>query len=257
MSGRHGDRGTRDERRRRSVASHITSPQVGSDPSKFHHDPVFGDVRLIPFTFTDAAGKERQLWQFDPDYEPFLPKGAVRGDVRKQEFCPMCWVPKYFYTDCTKTCVQCDESFVFAAKEQKFWYETLKFNFSSVAIRCHRCRKTRRSEKALRAEIAEAKAGLARDPGDLMYLINVAAALVRYHQKTGQGNLDEAVAAARKALKKEPRASEAIFWEGLAHFEAGRRDKARSLLERFTNIGGKHNRLGTLLKQAKEALASL
>src|SRR5262249_6411178 len=87
-----------------------------------------------------------------------LPRGAVRGDVSQQVFCSAHNEPKYFYLDESRTCVQCGDGFGFSAREQKFWYERLKFSFRSAPIRCLRCRRQRRSEHALREGIARAKA---------------------------------------------------------------------------------------------------
>src|SRR4030095_14215073 len=103
-------------------------------------------------------GKVYEWWQYDPEYEPPLPRGAVRGNVFKQVFCPAHHTPKYFYVDEEQQCIQCGNSFVFNGTEQKYWYDTLKFNFSSIPIRCISCRRERRSEHALREQIARAKA---------------------------------------------------------------------------------------------------
>ena len=59
-----------------------------------------------------------------------------------------------------KSCVQCGPDFVFGAKGQKYWYESLTFHFDSVAIICPKCRKIRRSVKALTAQLDLAKGKL-------------------------------------------------------------------------------------------------
>ncbi len=195
-------------------------------------------------------------WNHDPDFAPTLPKGAVRGDVRRQVFCSMCHVPKYFYVDQTRTCVQCERSFVFAATEQKFWYETLQFNFDSVAVRCRSCRRYRRSLRALRAQIAAALAGLEENPDDPALLLADAEATVRLHQRSGSGNLDRAIAACRKAARLWPGAHEALYWEGLAQWQAGRRAAARRALERFSSRPRPSRRLQDLGREAERILES-
>jgi hypothetical protein len=128
-----------------------------SDAPLFQH-PLFGEIPLIHHSAVGRDGKVYEWWQYDPDYRPPLPRGAIPGDVRKQVYCPWHHVPKYFYVDHEDECIQCGNRFTFRATEQKYWYETLKFNFRSVPIRCLDCRRQRRSEHALREQIARTKA---------------------------------------------------------------------------------------------------
>jgi hypothetical protein len=166
----------------------------------------------------------------------------VAGDVGKQVFCAAHHVPKYFYVDESRKCIQCGQMFVFRAAEQ-YWYETLKFNFSSLPVRCAACRRLRRSEHALREQIAAAKADVRQRPADPAGHLSLARAIVHYHERTRQGDLDVAVAAARKAAALWPEAKEPSLWEGVAHARAGRLAKARRSLEQFlasTRVGKEH-----------------
>jgi hypothetical protein len=43
-------------------------------------------------------------------------------------------MPKYFYVDDERECIQCGKQFTFHAAEQKYWYETLKFNIWTAEI---------------------------------------------------------------------------------------------------------------------------
>ena len=99
------------------------------------------------FTGISRADRRCRAGITTPTTRPPLPKGAVRGDIRKQNFCQMCNVPRYFYVDEPRSCIQCGEGFVFGAGEQKFWYETLGFYARSEAVRCRNCRKQRRSDR--------------------------------------------------------------------------------------------------------------
>lgn len=221
---------------------------------------MFGDIPLVPRMRTDAAGTERTYFWYDRDYAPPLPPGAVRGDVKKQEFCEMCHVPRYFYVDAPRVCVQCNEPFVFRAKEQKHWYETLKFHFDSTATRCLSCRRYRRSERALREQLADARARARQAPNEASAQLALAEALVRYFQRTGQGSVAQAVAAARKARRllrghpgHDPR--ETLFWEGMAQVAAGRSAQARTLLEEFLGPGLAGRKHTALAKEARAWLA--
>lgn len=201
-----------------------------SEP-RYARDPLFGNLPLIHHSNIGINGKTYEWWQYDPDFQPPLPQGAVRGDVRKQNYCPAHHTPKYFYVDEDRQCIQCGRDFIFQAQEQKYWYETLKFNFSSIPIRCLHCRRERRSDHALREQIARAKAEVRKmNPAGYIAL---ARAIVEYHERTQQGNLDEAIAASRKAATLWPDSYEPNLWEGIAHALAGRRQKARSTLKTF------------------------
>ncbi len=222
---------------------------------------MFGSIPLIPRVSIGVDGTVYRGFEYDPDYAPPLPKGAIRGDVERQDFNSVWDVPRYFYVDIQRTCVQCGEAFVFGAREQKHWYETLKFHYDSVATRCVDCRSKRRSDRALRKELADAKVAVrkrADDPGALLLL---AEATVRYFERFQQGNLEEAVAASRKArrlLRGHPskQVRRALFWEGMSQAFAGRRTTARSLLEAFVAGGSVGRGYRALYGEAKRWLAA-
>ena len=215
--------------------------------------PLYGDVPLVRVTVAGVDGKTHEWWRHDPDYCPALPRGALRGNVHKQRFCTAHDVPKYFYLDEPRRCVQCGADFTFEAAEQKHWYETLGFNFGSIPIRCAACRRRRRTEHALREQIGRAKASLRADSRDPGAYLSLARALIEYHERTGQGDLDEAVAAARKAAARYPESSEPLFWEGVAHIRAGRAARGRELLGAF--VAHPDRLPGSLVKRARDYLA--
>jgi tetratricopeptide (TPR) repeat protein len=227
-----------------------------ADPNlRIEPHPLYGEVRLIRRTAPAKSGRTVEWWEYDPSFQPRLPRGALRGDPTKQIFCTAHHVPKYFYVDERRECIQCGAEFTFEAAEQKFWYETLKFNFNSVAIRCPDCRRRRRTEAALRNQIAKARADLDRSPEDPATLLALGEALVRYRQRTGQGSLADAIAAARKAKALWPEAIESSFWEGLAHHLAGRTQRARECLKRFLERSAGTRRLSAFAEEAKEVLS--
>jgi tetratricopeptide (TPR) repeat protein len=241
------DRGSKDKRAKKSK-------QKSKEAKRTVRHPVFGEIPMMKVCTTDESGREFEYWDYDPDYKPSLPPGAVRGNIRKQEFCRMCHKPRYFYVNVQKTCIQCGQDFIFSAKEQKYWYESLKFHFDSFAIRCPKCRRRRRSEKALNKQIAVVKKALQDEPYDPSLLLSLAQAIVRYHQRTGSGNLDEAISSCRQAIKKWPAALEALFWEGLCHLEAGRQDKATTLFDHFVAKAKGKGKYKLLVKEARSYL---
>lgn len=161
--------------------------------------PLYGRVPRVRQT-TVVGGKTYTWWKCDPGFKPKLPRGAVEGDVARQVFCT-CHTPKYFYVDEPRRCIQCGDSFTFSGTEQKYWYETRQFNFHSVPIRCVRCRRLRRNEHALREQVGAARRGVEAHPQDPAAHLALAEAIVELYERTGAGQIEHAIGAARKAAK--------------------------------------------------------
>jgi hypothetical protein len=214
----------------------------------------YGEIPLVERSSSGADGKVYRWWEPDPDYKPKLPPGAVRGDVRRQVFCSACHEAKYFFLDETRACIQCTQSFTFSATEQKYWYETLRFNFNSVPIRCVRCRRQRRSQGALMQAVAVAKASVRSHPEDPAGYLALARAVVELRSRLGNGNLNDAISAARKAADLWPESPEPIFWEGMAHVLAGRRIKGQGQLSRFISAAAAAPTSAGLVQNARRVL---
>lgn len=238
----------------RSGRKHSKRKAAPKKAARVEKHPLYGEIPLVTVTYKDWQGRESSYVDYDRSWRPPVPHGAVAGNVQEQEFCPIRQVPKYFYVDEEKRCAQCGEDFVFSGKEQKFWYESLKFPFDSVAIRCPRCRRLRRSERALRQQIAAALACLEEKPDDVSHLLALAESTVRYHRLTGEGNLDRALAAARRSAKAWPESREPLFWEAACQAEAGRRAKAEELFARFLEKRSRSGRHRRLAREAREYL---
>jgi hypothetical protein len=228
--------GLRRDGRRESRKKPKAPLPPGDDRARVH--PLYGRVPLVHRTVIGNKGRVYDWWEPDPDYRPPLPRGAVRGDPRRQLYCAGHHVPKYFYVDEDRACVQCGREFTFSADEQRYWYEERKFPFDSVPVRCLTCRRRRRSEAALREQIAAARRAIEADSGDPAAHLALAEAIVTYHERADSGPLDDAVAAARRAADLWPECVEAAYWEGAAQARAGRRAKARARLEAFLNGPG-------------------
>lgn len=236
------------EKRRRPARGHAHGRE---DTAGTVSHPLFGAIPLIRVTHPDGTGGSYEGTDYDPDYAPPVPAGAVRGDVRRQEFCRMCHIPRYFYVDEPKRCLQCGKDFVFGAKEQKHWYETLKFHFDSVAVRCASCRKQRRSDLALQQQLAAARAAAQAEPKKPRALLSLAEALARLFERTGRGSLKDGIAASRAARREATAAhhsaeiAESLFWEATCQRLSGHEEKARALYEAFlvATPGGRNKAL--------------
>ena len=68
---------------------------------------------------------------------------ALEGHPALQTWCD--YSPYFAFFDTELRCTDCGQSFVFAASEQRFWYETLKFWVQSRPKQCVPCRRARRA----------------------------------------------------------------------------------------------------------------
>jgi uncharacterized protein YbaR (Trm112 family) len=68
---------------------------------------------------------------------------ALEGHPAVQTWCDH--NPYFAFIDAELCCEDCGQKFVFAATEQRFWYETLKFWVQSRPKQCIPCRRARRA----------------------------------------------------------------------------------------------------------------
>jgi len=95
-----------------------------------------------------------------------------------QTFCDA--LPYFAYYDRTLTCTDCQTSFVFSAREQQYWYETLMFWVQSRPKQCPACRRKRRQDKQAQAELKTALDQLNADDADqLLHVADLYARLGR------------------------------------------------------------------------------
>lgn len=219
------------------------------------HHALFGEIPLIEHRTIGKDGRQLSWFQYDPSYKPKLPRGAVAGDVSRQQYCIAHDVPKYFYVDEKRTCIQCGDAFVFRAEEQKFWYETLKFNFASLAVRCPACRRKKRTEASLRQQLAATLNALEESPDDPHLLLELARTTVTYRERTGEGNLERAIAASRQAREHALQSPEPLYWEGRCHELAGRAAKARRCFQQFLTKARSGDGLRALVASAEAKLS--
>jgi hypothetical protein len=227
-----------------------------TDSPRVRVHQLYGSIPLVERVITGQDGESYPYLEPDPEFRPELPPGAIRGDPSRQSYCSVLHTPKYFYLDEDRECVDCGEAFVFEAKEQRYWYETLQFNLNSVAVRCPRCRGRRRRTAEYGRQVGLAREAVAADPQDPAPYLDLAEGLVRQHQASGAGGLDEAVWASRRAGRLWPGGGgDPEFWEGVAHWLSGRPATAEPLLRRFlSHPASIRRRYRPMVKEAQDLL---
>jgi hypothetical protein len=67
----------------------------------------------------------------------------MEGHPALQTWCD--FMPYFAFIDAERMCEDCGQRFLFAATEQRYWYETLKFWVQSRPKHCLPCRRARRT----------------------------------------------------------------------------------------------------------------
>lgn len=214
--------------------------------------PLFGEVPLLADPGGSGASGPARL--YDPDYRPELPAGAVRGDPRRQLFC--CEIPRYFYVDADRTCRDCGARFVFSAREQKHWYETLGFRLDANAVRCLPCRRSFRRDKGIARALADASRALTEAPLHPPAACAYARAAVVHAERFGHGPLDAAIAALRALRRQAPSVVETLYLEGRCAEVAGRPRSAAASYEKFLAAAPLRGK-AALVRDARARLGTL
>jgi len=72
-----------------------------------------------------------------------FPESAIPADVRKHNFTTMSHM--HWYVDTLRDCRTCKRPFLFFAREQQHWYETLRLRVEVECIDCVECRASLRT----------------------------------------------------------------------------------------------------------------
>jgi len=75
-----------------------------------------------------------------------MQRHAVKADHTKLGHNNTYGLLPLFYVDREFTCRDCGSYEIWTAKQQRWWYETVKGHIDSTAVRCRRCRKLVRDQ---------------------------------------------------------------------------------------------------------------
>ena len=113
----------------RPQREYVTHPRYGNKPTR--SDLIASNDEIM-----------QSHWSYNKD--SIFPESAIKADISKQNYSIY---PRNIYVDVEKQCIQCNRWFIFYAKEQKYWYETLGFYVDADCVKCIDCRKKEHSIK--------------------------------------------------------------------------------------------------------------
>ncbi len=144
-----------------------------SETVKWESHPRYGDRPIItglnPVDFKDGAILS---WHGD---ESRIPNTAIRANLKKQVRATVQWT---HYFDEARTCRECGKPFIFFAKEQAYWHETLQITLDADCVRCVACRRSLRAIARIRSFYESMLAREDRSPTDDLKLAAVGLKLI-------------------------------------------------------------------------------
>lgn len=95
---------------------------------------------------------------------------AIAARPEQQTYCD--YPPYLAYFDWTCRCLDCQNDFVFSAREQQYWYEERKFWVQSRPIRCLACRRKARERRRVPQLLQQALTEFdLHDPRQLLQIV--------------------------------------------------------------------------------------
>lgn len=104
--------------------------------------PRFGKAPIPSGSTVDLETLRKSFWRYRS--EKIYPQSAQKADISRQNFTTF---PREYYVDIQKTCRECGRPFIFFAREQQYWYETLGLYIDVDCVCCCECRKNEQRAK--------------------------------------------------------------------------------------------------------------
>jgi hypothetical protein len=109
----------------------------------------------------------RSYWRYADAH--IFPHTALRADLSVQRYAVF---PRPYYVDMLKTCIECGRAFIFYAREQRHWYETLGFYVDVDCVRCVECRRKQHAAKRHMERYAELQARDSLSRKEMMHFVD-------------------------------------------------------------------------------------
>ena len=153
-------------------------------PKRAPHKPIPADIVPHPrhgaapiasgFVVPEAEIRAG-FWSYGD--ETMFPQSVLPGDPTRQNYTDH---PRRYYVDMLRTCQDCQRPFLFFAREQKHWFETLRFYVDADCVRCTDCRRGARTAQRRLRRYSDLVAKDAPSRKDLMWMVDDAIHLLKH-----------------------------------------------------------------------------
>lgn len=169
-------------------------PAPESLPDLVPHPRYGGAVIASGFDVPEAVVRG-SFWQYRR--ETLYAESAIPADLARQNFSTMA---RLYYVDLLRRCRDCGRPFIFFAREQQHWYETLGFYVDADCVRCPACRRVEHERSARDRRFAKALTRAELTDGELATLADDARALWEQGVLRNEERLRRALNRARRRI---------------------------------------------------------
>jgi hypothetical protein len=166
-----------------SSGQYVPHPRYGSSPR-----PSGVKVPLVDL--------RRGFWRLLGD--TIFPETVLVAQTKKQNFAIY---PRKYYVDVLRTCRICHRPFIFFAREQRYWFETLRFFVDADCVHCPDCRRESRVVQRRLRRYSDLFAKSETTRKELMFLVDDTAYLL---ERGVLKNLSNAGSVKNRALRDIP-----------------------------------------------------
>ena len=136
--------------------------------------PRFGVEPLVSGLNIPRKAIEEGHWSYK--YEAIFPESVLVADTATQNYSIY---PRKYYVDMLERCEACKRPFIFFAREQKYWFETLRFYVDARCIHCPECRRDTQWIRRRLKRYSDLSAKSIKSEDELKQLINDGTYLLR------------------------------------------------------------------------------
>lgn len=126
-----------------------------------------------------------------------FPESALLADTAKQNYS---MYPRHFYVDVAQLCRECGRPFLFFAREQRYWFETLGFYVDADCVHCPECRRDSQAMRRRLRRYSDLRQIEAPTRKELMFMVEDAAYLLERGALRDLNSLGNLKNQARKAI---------------------------------------------------------
>ena len=138
-----------------------------STQNKFVPHPRYGSVPHTSGVVVAEQKIRESFWRLRN--ETLFPESVLVAAPERQNYSVF---PRLYYVDVLRECRTCKRPFIFFAKEQRYWFETLKFYVDADCVQCPDCRRESRSVQHRLRRYSDLMREQSRTPAQLQKLVD-------------------------------------------------------------------------------------